>query len=210
MRLLKLAALARGLRYLPEETARGGLVGELKLQQKPKQYGFKERIGFSRGVSETGNIEEILLDNIPGAFSISRATPEEDRHGTDFWVDRTNTLPKLSIDLKAREIDPLSFAPPKDDLALETYSNVAKKTKGWTRDEHKRTDYILWFFKPTGRWVLAPFPMLCKVFSEKWIEWREQYQTETQKSSNNNETWYSECVFVPRVAVWQAIYDRYG
>ncbi|GAJ02930.1 unnamed protein product, partial [marine sediment metagenome] len=154
MRLLKLAALARGLRYLPEETVRGGLVGELKLGKKPKQYDLRERIGFSRGVSKTGNIEQILLDNILGAFSISRASPEEDRHGTDFWVNRTNTLPKLSIDLKAREIDPLSFDPPKDDLALETYSNVANKTKGWTRDDSKRTDYILWFFKPTKRWVL--------------------------------------------------------
>ncbi len=179
------------------------------MKEKPKQYSFKERIGFSRGVSKTGNIRKILLDNIPGAFSISLATPEEDRLGTDFWAQRSN-LSSLSIDLKARETDPLSFALPKDDLALETYSNVAKKTKGWTRDEHKRTDYILWLFQPTGRWVLVPFPMLCCVFSEKWMEWRKQYQTDLQKSTHNNETWYSECVFVPRVVVWQAIYDRYG
>lgn len=180
----------------------------------PREYGFGERLGFSRGVSAGGGITDILMANIPGATDVTSAITQDDRNGTDHWVERSG-LSDLSIDLKARESDPMTFRPPQDDLALETFSDVARETPGWTRDASKRTDYILWYFTPTGRWVLVPFPMLCAIFTDKWRAWRDKYQTATQQTNcetdrGGTRTWKSECVFVPRLSVWRAMYERYG
>jgi len=175
----------------------------------PKEYGFKERLGFSRGVAETDDLRELLKVNIPSAISVRTTIKIDDEHGTDAWVDRKN-LPSLSVDIKIRELDPIQYNPPKDDLALETYSDIDKGTKGWTRNPQKRTDYVMWFFRPTKRWVLIPFPLLCRVFIEKWRIWKSQYRVAIQKTTEDGKCWYSECVFVPRVVIWREIIKRYG
>jgi hypothetical protein len=173
------------------------------------KYSFSERNGFSRGVARDGDIASVLRANIPNATNVIQATLNDDKHGTDYWVQRL-MVPALSVDIKTRDVDPITqYKPPRDDLALETYSDVTRQTIGWTRDPNKRTDYILWYFTPTKRWVLVPFPMLCSVFIDKWQQWRSQYQTAQQRSSNGH-TWISECVFVPRVVVWREIFNRYG
>ena len=171
-----------------------------------KDYQFQEELRWSFGTAPAA-IESILLENIPGAVSVGKSSGGEDRQGIDYWVYRRYTHP-ISVDLKQRRDDPLTFATPKDDLALETWSVKERNIGGWTLDEKKRTDYILWHFAPTGRWVLIPFPMLCAVFQQNQAEWAQQYQTATQSTDNGR--YHSECIFVPRNTVWRALYERYG
>jgi hypothetical protein len=102
--------------------------------------------------------------------------------------------------VKIRRIDPIDIFD-SDDLALETFSDIGRSVPGWSRDETKQTDYICWYFETTGRTVLMPFPMLCAVFMEKWQEWRETYRPRIQNSGR----WRSECIFVPRSVIWEAI-----
>lgn len=168
-------------------------------------YAFAERLEWSHGKAREASIETILLEQIPGATRIERACTDDDRNGTDYWVHRTNGR-DLSIDAKVRAQD-WSWRGA-DDLALEVWSVVERGVAGWTTNSEKRTDYILWLWRDTGRWCLVPFPMLCGVAQERMTDWCTQYKTATQFTPDRN--YHSMCVFVPRREVWRALYARYA
>jgi hypothetical protein len=175
--------------------------------QTPLEYGFDEQLVMSQGYSETAQINEILLSNIPSALAVVSAHSDNDRHGTDFWVECKNGK-FLSVDCKVREQD---WAPKGyDDVALETWSVVEKRIPGWTRDKEKQTDYVLWLWKDTGRWMLVPFQMLLGVFENCWVDWSSKHKTAKQFTPRQSGGYHSECVFVPRREVWGEIYRQYG
>ena len=168
-----------------------------------RAFTFRGQLAMSQGIS-TDTIDEILLANIPGAISIRKATEDEDRSGTDKWVYLSSGHP-LSVDVKVREED--FSLNGHDDLALEVWSVVEDSVPGWTRKAGRRTDYVLWWWKPTGRWCLVPFAMLCAVFVARMDEWTGRYKTARQSTDGR---YHSECVFVPRREVWRSIYERFG
>jgi len=170
-----------------------------------REFRFDERLAMSQGVAMNATIDEILLGAIPGATGTRAPTPAEDRGGTDRWVDQFSG-DALSVNLKARQED-WAAKRGADDLALEVWSVVEKRIPGWTRDARKRTDYVLWYWQDTGRWCLLSFPMLCAVFVANLSDWCSRYQTARQRTDGR---YQSECVFVPRLVVWRAIYDRFG
>jgi len=175
----------------------------------PKTYTFKDRLGLSQGYSQSKNIKEILLAQIPGALQIIPAHLKNDKHGTDWWIELAAGK-FLSVDVKVREEDFALKPNGGDDLALETFSVVEKQIVGWTRSTEKQTDYILWLWIDSGRWCLVPFPMLCKVFTDNWERWIKLFKKATQRTPQGNGFYTSECVFVPRKEVWSEIYRVYG
>lgn len=161
---------------------------------------------MSHGHAATKNVCDILSLNIPGAVHVYPARQKDDKNGTDWWVTHRSGY-ALSVDCKIRSTD---FLPKGcDDLALESYSVVEHKKPGWTRDDRKRTDYVLWLWSDTRRWCLVPFPMLCAVYSQRWQLWRTKYRTERQYTPEYG-GYYSECTFVPRKVVWREIYLQYS
>ena len=173
-------------------------------------YGFDDRMVMSQGVSDDADIEGILRGALTGVIGIRAASLEDDRNGTDWWVDRVNGR-SLSIDVKARRED---FAlRGQDDLALELWSVMATAWEGgsigWTLDPRKQTDYILWLWHESGRWCLVPFPLLSAAFKVNYDEWCS-YKHAVQTSHRNGRSWKSECVYVPRVVVWRAMYSLFG
>ena len=177
----------------------------------PGVFDFEGRLALSEGIEKTHDLKKILLENIPGAIEIIKASSIEDINGTDYWVVLENGQ-KISIDKKIRNEDwSVKEKGSQDDLALETWSNVERSKIGWTRDQKKRTDYIIWVWKDTGRWCLIPFRMLCQIFEEKWQEWGTIYKISRQTTPVPGDGCYqSECIFVPRRLVWAEIYKRYG
>ncbi len=173
----------------------------------PEQYEFNERLNMSQGVSESRSVESILKENIPSALTVHQAHFANDRNGTDWWVE-CEAGKFLSVDCKVREKDFLKLKG-WDDLALETWSVVEKEKIGWTRDTSKQTDFVLWLWKDTGRWLLIPFQMLCRVFRDNWKRWTSEFRVERQYTPNHG-GYHSECVFVPRQLLWQCIYTVYG
>lgn len=161
------------------------------------RYAFSERLVWSEGYLD-GGIARILRDRIPGCYKVERADTDNDRNGTDYWAVRANGLPPLSIDVKVRSVDYAQKG--HDDLALETWSVLGSKI-GWTRDPKKRTDFILWYWADTTRFVLVSFPALCRIFRSYWKVWHEQYKCDIQTSDH----WQSECVYVPRNVVMEKI-----
>lgn len=175
------------------------------------QYDWDGRMLMSEGVSEAASVAEILAANIPGACEATRAEIADDKNGTDWWV-RRSCGHSLSVDCKVREKDWAAKPEPQraDDLALEIWSVYETRTVGWTLRKDKRTDYILWLWKNTGRWCLVPFPMLCCVFWLHGKAWCAEYKKGWQHTKKGDAHWWSECVFVPRSVVWGAIIDLYG
>ena len=172
--------------------------------QQAIKYDFNEQLAMSQGISESKSVKEIIQNNIPGALYVFQANSKNDKNGTDWWVECSSGK-FLSVDVKVRGDDYLKKG--FDDLALETFSVVEKSIIGWTRNADKQTDYIVWFWKDTGRWCLVPFKMLCKVFQENWVQWKEIYQCSLQETTKNGcALYHSECVFVPRREVWKKIY----
>jgi hypothetical protein len=165
---------------------------------------FKQQLAMSHGVSASNSIADILLANLPGAIRIEKATLAEDRSGVDWWANMLNG-DRVGIDCKVRSED--YSVKGKDDLALESWSVVERKIVGWSRDPNKRTDYILWLWTDTGRWCLVPFPMLCKVFGDKWESWRRTFKVARQRT---DQRYQSECIFVPRHELWREIYQVFS
>ena len=164
---------------------------------------------MSEGVDDKKDIRAILLAHFPTAIDVERAKTSDDRSGTDYWVS-IQSGQKLSVDVKVRKDDWAKRHPEQDDIALEVWSVIDVKI-GWTRDTAKRTDYILWIWLETGRWMLVPFPMLCSVFEKYWEQWCRVYRAPIQTTRNpNGSQWKSQCVFVPRNVVWNAMYGAFG
>lgn len=169
------------------------------------EYGFHERMLFSDGhAPDVEKMLDSLKGLVPGCVGITKATKSEDRSGVDYWCEMSNG-DRLGVDVKVRARDPIQ-AFGKDDLAIETYSVIESDIPGWSRDERKRTHYILWYFKDSGRFCLVPFVLLCKATQLKWREWKRLYKVDKQHTPSFI-SWHSECVFVPRRVVWRAIYE---
>lgn len=176
-----------------------------------RSFTFQDQMRMSEGVSESDeiNIEKIILSNFPTAEKVARANTSDDKNGTDYWVTMQSGQ-RASVDVKVRAEDWLKHHPGQDDVALETWSVIGAKV-GWTRDVQKRTDYILFIWLETGRWMLIPFPVLCSIFVKNWEEWRKKYKARPQFTRNpNGSHWYSECVFVPRALIWKEYYSAFG
>jgi hypothetical protein len=176
----------------------------------PRSYDFNERLRMSCAQTSSGKIEDILVANIPGAISARKASVSDDRRGTDWWVLLASGG-DISVDCKVRETDwSARKHNPADDLALETWSVVERQKIGWTLDETKRTDYVLWLWRDTGRWALVPFRLLLGVFKDLHLQWGNQFQRSRQKTFYGSTQYHSECVFVPRREIWAAIYRKYS
>lgn len=166
-------------------------------------FDFKQALTISTGTSANRVIGDILLETIPGSTRAIQANQNNDRSGVDWWLEMKGG-DFLAVDCKIREDDPKpKFG--KDDLALETWSVVEKSVVGWTLDDTKKTDYVFWFWKDTGRWCLVPFVLLVKAFKEKKEEWMKVFRVARQ---NTNGRYHSECVFVDRTVLWREIYRQ--
>ncbi len=143
---------------------------------------------------------EILLSEIPGALSVTRSTTAQDRQGIDYTV-ATATGKQIAIDVKCRSKD---YG---QDLALETWSSIESRSVGWTRNESKHTDFVLWIWADTGRYHIAPFAPLCQAMQAHWEQWASEYKTSQQRSydSATGNSWTSQVVFVPTQVVTTAI-----
>ncbi len=169
-----------------------------------KPHDFYERLTFSEGVEITDGILAHLYENIPGATDVVRANEDDDRNGTDYWIQRDG-LPSISVDLKNRGYCPIERWN-SDDACIETCSvfvDGQRKKVGWTLDHRKRTDLIVYTWpNPKGRrfWILH-FPLLCAATSKHWREWERLYK---ERPAQNN-GYKTLSIYVPRVEIARAM-----
>lgn len=177
---------------------------------KPLEYDFNKKMRVAEGVASTRDVQQLLLVAIPGALQAIQSHSINDRKGCDYWIEHASGK-WLSVDCKIRDKD-FREVTGEDDVALETWSVVEKRVPGWTLRKDKNTDYVLWFWRDSLRWCLVPFLPLCRVFEINASAWCGKYKTRQQFTPRHNGSggYHSECVFVPRKAVWAEIYRYYS
>lgn len=184
--------------------------GEIKVHE------FKERFEFSEGIELEPELLEKIADVIPNSTGVERSKLADDKNGTDYWINRADNLPSISIDVKHR-----SFCPRQrfksDDACIETTSVYKgrhirgqicypwERTKiGWTLDIKKRTDYIVYTW-PTDsdglRYWIVPFHPLCAASMKHWFEWAEKYG----ERAAPNRGYVTLSVYPPRAVIAQAM-----
>jgi hypothetical protein len=150
-------------------------------------HDFLAQLEFSEGVELSETVLQHLLDSIPGGYAIEKANKQEDKQGTDYWIQRRN-LPPISVDVKHRSFDPIKkFGT--DDACIETtsvycgppkppWSDQFRKKPGWSIDASKRTDLVVYTWPTTSGmrrfWILY-FPHLCCAVQKHWRMWAARY-----------------------------------
>jgi hypothetical protein len=170
-----------------------------------KLYDFNERLGFSKGRRQDNDLATIKT-MIAGCDDVQIAPVDLDRQGVDY-IATLRGKAQVLIDAKARDAGCSQHWHGEPELALEDWSVLPENGNagkvGWTLDERKMSDLILFTFAPqdTPICYLISFQLLRIAFRQNCISWRGQYKKDIQDSG----TWRSRCVFVPISVVFAAI-----
>lgn len=174
-------------------------------------YDFDERLAFSKALRQESD-EATLRVLFPRCVSVVKTDTDMDRMGVDYIVTLRRGA-RLLVDAKARDAGcSYWWKPGCPEVALESWSvmpgekyHVPKDRAkvGWTLDESKDVDLILFTFHPRDHQFayVRPLPLLREAFRRNFTAWLAAYKTDIQDSRR----WQSECVFVPLPIVDQAI-----
>jgi hypothetical protein len=174
-------------------------------------YSMDERLGFSRGVRESTDLATIKK-MIPGCVSVVKTDEQQDKNGIDY-IATLRRGREINIDAKAREAGCSVYWNDGPEVALEIWSvkplNGHRGKTGWTLDESKETELVLFTFDPQDcpNCYLVSFQLLRIAFRKNILKWIDTYRVATQKSKENGRMWQSQCVFVPVDTVYDAMRD---
>ena len=93
------------------------------------------------------------------------------------------------IDIKLRNINYPG------DVALEIWSNCEKKTIGWTLDNIKITDYVLFIWKDKD--LIIPYKKLREVFKKNYADWVMSCRVIRNRTVITGFSYTSMAVFIP-------------
>lgn len=173
-------------------------------------YYFDERLAFSKARRQQWD-EATLKELFPKSVSVEKTGVELDRAGVDYVVTLRRGA-RLSVDAKARDVGCQRWWRSGPEVALEVWSVKpggkyqtprSRAKAGWTLDESKNVDLILFTFHPDDHEFAyaRPLPLLREAFRRNLSDWSAAYKTDVQDSGR----WESECVFVPLRVVDEAI-----
>lgn len=178
-------------------------------------YDFQERLEFSKGARQSTDLETIasLLD---GCRSVVAAPKSLDVQGVDY-IATLRRGAEVYIDAKTRTKGCSRywrFGEP--ELAIEKWSVMPAQAcpqgkTGWTLDEAKVTDMVLYTFdKADSPYAyLLPFQSL-RMAARRMIEvWMQIYKVDRQTSNQSGRTYHSQAVLVPASVVFAAIESTY-
>ena len=168
-------------------------------------YDFDERLAFSKARRQDSDLDT-LRAMFPASATVTKTDEDEDRAGTDYIVTLRRGA-RIRVDAKARDRGCCKFWRAGPEVALETWSvlpTVAKPGRvGWTLDESKEIDLILFTFDQADHEFayVRPLPLLRETFRRNYRRWRNSCASAKQDSGG----WQSECIFVPLVVLDMAI-----
>lgn len=175
--------------------------------EKMAVHNFAAKLEFSRGICEENDLE-LFQKNIDGCVSVRKTSVEEDKQGIDYIATLRGGT-EIRIDAKTRAKGSKQYWKHGEaELALEIYSvmpsiRCPKGVAGWTLNESKAVDLILYTFHPDD-WpecYLLPFQHLRMAFIRNYYRWADVYSITNQCSGS----WRSRAMFVPAKVVIDAI-----
>ncbi len=171
-------------------------------------FSFDGQLAMSKRQRDATDME-IIKQHITGCVAVRRGTLEEDRAGIDYVATLSSGV-SLHIDAKTRERGASRFWKYRQpELALETWSVMPQGEQpgkiGWTLDQQKRTDLVLYTFDPSDSdyFYILPFQLLRITFNRELNRWLKQFGPPQAQCTEGR--WRSECVFVPVGSVLDAV-----
>jgi hypothetical protein len=181
---------------------------------EPHSFSFAAKLEFSHG-THCGSDETTIQHLLAGCATVRTAVRSEERRGIDY-VATLRRGAQVNVDKKARERGCHRWWRNGPDLALEVWSVVPPKWRqfgdstaggvtGWTLNEAKDTDLVLFTYDPddTSVCFLLPFQPLRLAFRRFLPTWWEVYRHATQHTQEGD--YHSMCLFVPAHVVLDAL-----
>jgi hypothetical protein len=185
--------------------------------RKRMTYGFQEQLDFSQG-AKCDSDAETIMSLLYGCASVTPNTGT----GNDCGIDYIATLRRgaeVMIDAKTRAAGCSKYWRGEPELAIEIWSvmpggkfQINSGKAGWTLDESKKTDMVLYTFSPCDTTVayLIPFHSLRMAAVRNVVNWRQKYKVDTQETNEGRRGWQSQAVFVPASIVIKAMEETYS
>lgn len=181
---------------------------------KRMKYNFQERLNFSKGKRQESD-QLTIMQLLDGCANVATTDVELDRLGVDY-IATLRKGAEVYIDAKTREEGCSRFWKKNEpELAIEVWSvvpggkyNTKTGRVGWTLDEAKITDMILYTFSESdcGTAYLFPFQSLRMATRRNVRNWMNRFKVDTQDSGS----WESQAVFVPASEVIIAMETTYS
>lgn len=172
---------------------------------------------------------EILKQYFPNSRIIP-GTKEQDRRGID-WVVMTQDNREIYIDTKTRThrgSELSCLGKPYPEIILELWSimpggkyntPIGRSRIGWSKDETKLTNYVLYTFHPDicTKHYLFRFKTLKHIVAIREALWRTKNDKKfksniTIRIISSEKSWESECAYVPVNLIFKEIelLEAYG
>lgn len=175
---------------------------------------FYEDLATSKAQRQESDIDT-LKSMFPTCAGIAKTSQAEDKAGTDYVITLRRGA-RLKVDAKSRNPGCRQFWKAGPEVALEVWAVMPggrfntpheKRKTGWTLDESKEIDLILFTFDPADHQFayVRALPLLRETFRRNYGEWYAEYRHELQTTRMGSLFYQSECLFVPLVIVDQAI-----
>lgn len=177
-------------------------------------YDFQERLSFSKGTRQTSD-EATIMEILDGCVSVTTSGVELDKKGVDY-IAKLRAGAEVYVDAKTRESGCSKYwKKGEPELAIEIWSvlpmgkyqtRVGKA--GWTLDEAKITDMVLYTFNSSDSDTafLFPFQSLRMAARRMARHWMRNFKVDIQDSGS----WQSQAVFVPASEVIRAMETTYS
>ncbi len=113
-----------------------------------KTTNFHKDLALSQSPKITAAIWKIISDHFPEADAITPADIDDDKKGTDYWIDFSNGK-RESLDYKIRYKDYYDTDPLHRTAFIELVANTTSGKLGWSIDPMKQTDHVLFYYADT-------------------------------------------------------------
>jgi len=187
----------------------------MNINQSPNTHDFKEKMEESH--KQDTKIQEFLKNYFINCESvtISRKLSEE-RKGIDFSV-HLKTGKRIKIDLKHREKGASKYWQNGPEIALEIWSikpnsyyyytneEPERQQIGWSLDDSKETDFILYTFDDIEEKYMISFELLKNALKKNGKSWIKNYKYVEQTTHSGMNTWKSSVLFLPVKVLLSAI-----
>lgn len=171
-----------------------------------KTFDFDQQLAISQAPDVEAGIRRALFEGIPGLLAIHKAHKKNDLRGVDYWLELSGRM--QTVDVKVRERD-WSLSGNADNVCLELVANDRTEKPGWVLDPDKITDWVLVFFRDSGRSYLYPFQMLQAAVLKARAKWQaERKKTARQITETLSGSYGSESLFVSNRDIWAVMYEQ--
>lgn len=149
---------------------------------------------------------QCVSDRFPDALAIIPAHQKNDRLGVDFWIEfQGGKMERL--DAKIRKLDYSSRGDART-ACLELLANCETGKPGWTVDAEKKTDWVLFLYRETGKYFFYRAGELRSIVTANLPHLRTIGKPALQRTATQAGCYTSETLFIDHRTLGKLLYLR--